>query len=75
MELKSLYNAWEVPTDEGEALYREVSALLGPVMRRMREGGYRLREAAHIMHGVIAEHEAYECLSRNMDAHKQGDRP
>jgi hypothetical protein len=73
--LKSLYNDWEVTTDEGNALYREIYAAIEPVMKRMAEAGYRIREVAQLTHSAVSEQEAYLCLSRNMDAHRRGERP
>lgn len=75
MELKSLYNEWESSTTEGHELYSEVSRALEPIMQRMEEKGFRLREVAHVMHSAIGELEAVHCLTRNMAAYKKGDRP
>lgn len=72
--LKSLYNDWEVTTNEGNALYREIHAAIEPIMRRMAEAGYRIRDVAQLTHSAVSEQEAYLCLSRNMDAHGRGER-
>lgn len=74
-KLRSLYNDWEVSTDEASDIYREVSSLLQPIFERSVTNNLRIREVAQQMRCAVDELEAFHCLMRNSAAYKRGGRP
>jgi len=72
---RSLYNDWEVSTEEGNRLFDESLSALRPIMEKYLVEGYPLRQIAHEMIGSVTILEAETCLIRNTEMHKANRKP
>jgi hypothetical protein len=72
---RSLYNDWEVSTEEGNRLFDESLSALRPIMEKYLAEGYPLRQIAHEMIGSVTILEAETCLIRNTEMHKANRKP
>lgn len=72
---QSLYNDWEVSTEEGNRIFTEAINALEPIMKKNVEAGYPIRQIAHEMLSAVTMLEAETCIRRNMEMHKANRKP
>ena len=75
IDLKTLFNDWEVSTKEGQDFFNEIERALEPLYQKALDRGYKLREVSHMISTEASLLESEHCLLRNHAAHKRGERP
>lgn len=69
--LKPLYLDGEIYSDKANELDEEITAFLSPIFRTLVEQNYSIRQAAHLMIGVVNRLEGEVVLTRNLDEHRK----
>ena len=69
--LKPLYLDGEVYSDRANEIDEDLTIFLTPIFQELVRENYSIRQAAHLMIGVVNRIEGDTVLTRNLDEHRK----